>query len=117
MTSDTKPVLSKATGTITGLSREEEEKLREELREEFLWDQRYSLYAAMRAGYKEGMEERIKEVKKETLLNLRKIGIENGIEITKHQISKKLITLGMANEFISTVTGLPPEEISKIRMI
>jgi len=72
MTSKTNPILSKSTDTITGLSREEEEKLREEARELFLWDQRYSLYAAMRKGYKEGMEERIKEVKQKKLQESRK---------------------------------------------
>ena len=116
MTSKTNPILSKSTGTITELSREEEEKLMEEARELFLWDQRYSLYAAMREGYKEGMEERINEVKQEILQESRKKGIENGIQISKHKIAEKLITMGLDDDFISQATGLPPEEIQKRRI-
>ncbi len=82
----------------------------------FLWDQRYSLYAAMRKGYKEGMEERIKEIKQKKLQESRKKGIKDGIQKSKHKIAEKLITMGMDDTFISQVTGLPPEEIQKKRI-
>jgi len=105
MASEANPVIKKATDLLITMSQDEETRQIYEAREQYLLDQKLRMAAMRRKGIAEGIEKGREE------------GREEGREIEKHNVARILVAAGMDNEFISTVTGLPPEEISKIRMI
>jgi predicted transposase/invertase (TIGR01784 family) len=91
MAAEANTVIKKATDILTAMSRDEEERLRYEARGQFLFDQQYTLQAAKREGRDEG------------------------ITITKKEMTQRLISEGMDDQFILKITGLKIEEIQSIR--
>jgi len=110
---------------------DEETRQKYEEREEYLFERKMMLQLAEKAGMEKGIEigreEGIEIGIEKGKVEGREEGIEIGIEkgkvegreegmaIAGRKVAQNLVALGMDDDTISKVTGLPQEEVKKLR--
>ena len=107
MLSEASPSIKKATNLLMSMSMDEETRQKYEEREEYLFERKMMLQLAEKAGMEKGIEIGIKKGKVE--------GKEEGMAIAGRKVAINLVALGMDDDTISKVTGLPQEEVKKLR--
>ena len=143
MLSEASPSIKKATNLLMSMSMDEETRQKYEEREEYLFERKMMLQFAEKAGMEKGIEIGREEGKVEGReegieigiekgkVEGREEGIEIGIEkgkvegreegreegmaIAGRKVAINLVALGMDDDTISKVTGLPQEEVKKLR--
>jgi flagellar biosynthesis/type III secretory pathway protein FliH len=109
------------------VSMDEETRQKYEEREEYLFERKMMLQLAEKAGMEKGIEIGIEKGKVEGREEGIEIGIEKGkiegreegraegMAIAGRKVAINLVALGMDDDTISKVTGLPQEEVKKLR--
>jgi predicted transposase YdaD len=131
MLSEASPSIKKATNLLMSMSMDEETRQKYEEREEYLFERKMMLQLAEKAGMEKGIEigreEGIEIGIEKGKVEGREEGIEIGIEkgkvegreegmaIAGRKVAQNLVALGMDDDTISKVTGLPQEEVKKLR--
>ena len=131
MLSEASPSIKKATNLLMSMSMDEETRQKYEEREEYLFERKMMLQLAEKAGMEKGIkigrEEGIEIGIEKGKVKGREEGIEIGIEkgkvegreegiaIAGRKVAINLVALGMDDDTISKVTGLPQEEVKKLR--
>ena len=107
MLSEASPSIKKATNLLMSMSMDEETRQKYEEREEYLFERKMMLQLAEKAGMEKGIEIGREKGKVE--------GKEEGMAIAGRKVAINLVALGMDDDTISKVTGLPQEEVKKLR--
>ena len=127
MLSEASPSIKKATNLLMSVSMDEETRQKYEEREEYLFERKMMLQLAEKAGMEKGIEigrEKGKVEGREEGIELgiengkvegREEGREEGMAIAGRIVAINLVALGMDDDTISKVTGLPQEEVKKLR--
>jgi predicted transposase YdaD len=127
MLSEASPSIKKATNLLMSVSMDEETRQKYEEREEYLFERKMMLQLAEKAGMEKGIEIGIEKGKVEGREEGIEIGIEKGkiegreegraegMAIAGRKVAINLVALGMDDDTISKVTGLPQEEVKKLR--
>jgi flagellar biosynthesis/type III secretory pathway protein FliH len=105
------------------MSMDEETRQNYEEREEYLFERKMMLQLAEKAGMEKGIEigrekGKVKGREEGIEIGIEKgkvEGREEGIAIAGRKVAINLVALGMDDDTISTVTGLPQEEVKKLR--
>ena len=104
----------------------EEERYNYELREKgraiyenaISWSLKQGIKQGQQEGLQEGMQQGLQQGlqkgRKEGRQKGRQEGRQEGIQITKHELARKMLEINMRLEDIIKVTGLTPEEIKKL---
>ena len=111
MLSEASPSIKKATNLLMSMSMDEETRQKYEEREEYLFERKMMLQLAEKAGMEKGIEIGREEGKVEGEVE----GREEGMAIAGRKVAQNLVALGMDDDTISKVTGLPQEEVKKLR--
>ena len=123
MLSEASPSIKKATNLLMSMSMDEETRQKYEEREEYLFERKMMLQLAEKAGMEKGIEigrekGKVKGREEGIEIGIEKgkvEGREEGIAIAGRKVAINLVALGMDDDTISTVTGLPQEEVKKLR--
>ena len=127
MLSEASPSIKKATNLLMSMSMDEETRQKYEEREEYLFERKMMLQLAEKAGMEKGIEIGIEKGKVEGREEGIEIGIEKGkiegreegraegMAIAGRKVAINLVALGLDDDTISKVTGLPQEEVKKLR--
>jgi predicted transposase/invertase (TIGR01784 family) len=139
MLSEASPSIKKATNLLMSMSMDEETRQKYEEREEYLFERKMMLQFAEKAGIEKGIKigreegkeegieigiEKGKEKGREEGIEIgiekgkvegREEGREEGMTIAGRKVAINLVALGLDDDTISKVTGLPQEEVKKLR--
>jgi len=123
MLSEASPSIKKATNLLMSMSMDEETRQNYEEREEYLFERKMMLQLAEKAGMEKGIEigrekGKVKGREEGIEIGIEKgkvEGREEGMAIAGRKVAQNLVALGMDDDTISKVTGLPQEEVKKLR--